>query len=256
MASRARLGPLCRRSLPWIKAVMHHHGLIFRPGSCHDRGIESALIARTLEKPSMSATQIISLTGITDLPAGKIASIVTFLEMFAAPPIRPDPNDIAAFSLEPIDRDDTARYLAIYRVLGERWLWFSRLVCPISEMGALLADSAIDFYAVRVGGRDVGLLELDFRIPGECELAFFGLDETVIGRGAGRWLMNRALALAWAKPISRFWVHTCTLDHQSAQDFYQRSGFTVFKRGIEVDDDPRLQGHMPRDSAPHHPVIA
>jgi len=235
---------------------MHHHGMIFRPRSCHDRGIESALIVRTPEKPSMTAALTISLTGITDLPPGKIAAVVTSLEMFAAPPVRPDPPDIAAFSLEPIGRDDAARYLAIYRVLGERWMWFSRLVKPVSEIEALLADPAIDFYAVRLAGRDVGLLELDFRVAGEGELAFFGLDESVIGRGAGRWLMNRALALAWAKPISRFWVHTCTLDHQGAPEFYQRSGFTVFKRSIEVDDDPRLQGHMRRDSVPHHPVIA
>ncbi len=106
-----------------------------------------------------------------------------------------------------------------------------------------------------MGGRDVGLLELDFRVEGEGELAFFGLDESVVGKGGGRWLMNRALALAWQRPIARFWVHTCTLDHQGAPEFYQRSGFRVFKRGIEVDDDPRLTGQMRRDCVPHHPVI-
>ena len=54
-------------------------------------------------------------------------------------------------------------------------------------------------------------------------------------------LMRRALERAWSRPISRFWVHTCTLDHQAAVEFYQRSGFTAFKRGVEVVDDPRLQ---------------
>ncbi|WP_439497799.1 GNAT family N-acetyltransferase [Bosea sp. (in: a-proteobacteria)] len=203
----------------------------------------------------MSESLSISLTGITDLPPGKIAAIVTSLEMFAPPPERPDPPGLSGFSLEPIGRTDAVRYLAIYRVLGERWMWFSRLVKPLPEIEAILADPAVEFFAVRSEGRDVGLLELDFRIAGDGELAFFGLTEPVLGKGAGRWLMNRALKLAWSKPISRFWVHTCTLDHQGAPEFYQRSGFRVFKRSVEVDEDPRLNGHMPRDSVAHHPVI-
>lgn len=197
----------------------------------------------------------ISLSGTTDLPAGKIAAIVTSLEMLSPPPVRPDPPGTEDFSLEPIGRGDVARYLAIYRLLGERWMWFSRLVKPQAEIAAILADPAVEAFAVLHEGRDAGLLELDFRVGGEGELAFFGLDEALLGKGAGRWLMNRALARAWARPIGRFWVHTCTLDHQGAPEFYQRSGFTVFKRGVEVDDDPRLLGHMPRNCVPHHPVI-
>lgn len=204
----------------------------------------------------MSQSLTITLTGTTDLPPGKVASIVTSLEMFVQPPQRPDPAGTEGFSLEPIDPSDAERYLAIYRLLGERWMWFSRLTAPRAEVEAVLADPAVEFHAVCHEGRDVGLLELDFRVPGEGELAFFGLDEAVVGRGAGRWLMNRALALAWAKPISRFWVHTCTLDHPAALAFYQRSGFTVFKRGVEVDDDPRLTGKLRRDSVEHHPIIA
>ncbi len=113
----------------------------------------------------------------------------------------------------------------MYRRLGERWMWFSRLVKPRAEVAAILGDANVETYMVRREGEDQGLLELDFRVAGEAELAFFGLDEAVVGKGAGRWLMNRALALAWAKPIGRFWVHTCTLDHPSAPEFYQRSGF-------------------------------
>lgn len=204
----------------------------------------------------MSNSLTVSLTGTTDLPPGKIAAVVTSLEMFAQPPERPDPPGTEGFSLDRIDGSDIDRYLDIYRLLGERWMWFSRLVKPRSELAAILSDPAVELYAARFEGRDVGLLELDFRETGEGELTFFGLDEPVVGKGAGRWLMNRALALAWAKPIKRFWVHTCTIDHPGAISFYQRSGFKVFKRGIEIDDDPRLRGQMRADSVPHHPVIA
>lgn len=203
----------------------------------------------------MTQTLTISLTGTTDLPPGKIAAIVTSLEMFARPPERPDPPGLEGFALERIGADELDRYLAMYRRLGERWMWFSRLVKPRAEVAAILGDANVETYMVRREGADQGLLELDFRVAGEAELAFFGLDEAVLGQGAGRWLMNRALALAWGKPIARFWVHTCTLDHPSAPEFYQRSGFSVFKRGVEVDDDPRLKGQMPRGCAPYHPVI-
>ena len=204
----------------------------------------------------MSQSLTITLTGTTDLPPGKIATIVTSLEMRERPQERADPPGTEGFSLDTIDRGDVERYLRLYRLLGERWMWFSRLTQPRAELLDIFADPAVALYAARFEGRDVGLLELDFRAAGQGELAFFGLDEPVLGKGAGRWLMNRALALAWAQPISRFWVHTCTIDHPGALDFYQRSGFKVFKRGIEIDDDPRLHGHMPPGSVPHHPVIA
>jgi len=204
----------------------------------------------------MTDSVAITLNGTTDLPPGKIAAIVTSLEMTAMPPSRDDPAGLDGFALEPIGGADLDRYLSVYRLLGERWMWFSRLIKPVAELQAILADPAVRCFAVRTESRDVGLLELDFRVAGECELAFFGLDESVVGRGAGRWLMNRALQLAWAEPIGRFWVHTCTLDHQDAVAFYQRSGFTPFKRGVEVADDPRLGGAMPRAAVPHHPVIA
>lgn len=204
---------------------------------------------------AMSETFAISLNGTTDLPAGKIAAVVTSLEMLSPPARRPDPPGVEGFSLDEIGRADVERYLAVYRLLGERWMWFSRLVKPVEEVQAILSNPAVEFFAVRFAGRDVGLLELDFREAGEGELAFFGLDESVVGKGAGRWLMNRALERAWSRPISRFWVHTCTLDHQGAVEFYQRSGFAAFKRGVEVVDDPRLRGAMPRSAVPHCPVI-
>jgi GNAT superfamily N-acetyltransferase len=118
-----------------------------------------------------------------------------------------------------------------------------------------MVSPKVHVHALRDRGADVGLLELDFRQDGECELAYFGLTAGMVGRGAGRWLMNRAIALAWAKNITRFHVHTCTLDHPAALEFYRRSGFTPYKREIEIAPDPRLTGNLPRDCAAHVPLI-
>jgi GNAT superfamily N-acetyltransferase len=203
----------------------------------------------------MAETITITLNGTTDLPAGKIAAIVTSLEMRAPPPRRPDPPGSEGLALEAIAPADLDRYLRLYRLLGERWMWFSRLVMSRADLAAIRADERTAAFALVKEGRDLGLLELDWREPGICELAFLGVAEELVGSGAGRFLMNRAIAMAWSRPITRLWVHTCTIDHQGAVEFYIRSGFTPFRRGVEVVDDPRLSGHMPLQAVPHCPVI-
>ena len=81
------------------------------------------------------------------------------------------------------------------------------------------------------------------------------LDDAARGRGLGRALMTRAIEEAWARPIARFWVHTCTLDSPAALGFYRRSGFTPVFQQIEIAPDPRLTGILPRNAASHIPVF-
>jgi len=193
----------------------------------------------------------VSLRGVTDLPPGKIAEVVTYLEMLVAPGRREGPA--GGFTLERFS--DVTRYRALFRRVGERWLWMSRLVVPEAALRTILDDPAVEAFALRSGGEDIGILELAFRQADECELAYFGVVPEAIGTGAGRFLMSEAVTRAWARPIRRFWVHTCTHDHPRALAFYQRSGFRAYKRAIEIADDPRLTGHLPRDAAPDVPVI-
>lgn len=191
--------------------------------------------------------------GYTDLPPGKIAAVVTYLTMERREERRVAPQD--PWSLAPIG-NDLARYRALYREVGEPWLWSSRVLTETAALQAILDDQAVETFALCQDDADIGLVELDFRVAGECELAFFGVVPSAIGTGAGRFLMNAAIERAFARPIARFWLHTCTLDHQGAVAFYMRSGFRPYKRAIEIEDDPRLTGHLPRDAAPHAPVIA
>jgi GNAT superfamily N-acetyltransferase len=192
--------------------------------------------------------------GYADVPAGKIASVVTSLEMTVRPPLRPDPPE-AGFGLRRIDQPDLGWFRALFRRVGENYLWFSRLRMPDGALAAELTDPAMELHALTRDGEDLGLLQLDFRRLPVAELSFFGVADELIGTGAGRWLMNRALERAWARPIERFWVHTCTLDHPAALGFYIRSGFRAYRRQIEIADDPRLLGHLPRSAAPQVPIL-
>lgn len=192
--------------------------------------------------------------GYIDLPPGKIAAIQTFLEMRERPTLRPL-TPPPATALRHVSSPDADWYLALFHKIGDEYLWFSRLVMSRDELHAIINDPLEEIYAVEHGGSDEGLLELDFRTPGECEIAYLGLTEKLVGAGIGRWLMNRAIELAWAKPIDRFWVHTCNLDHPNALEFYRRSGFTPYARKIEIGDDPRLSGLVRREAAPRIPIL-
>ncbi|SFO48536.1 Acetyltransferase (GNAT) family protein [Bradyrhizobium sp. Ghvi] len=191
--------------------------------------------------------------GYSDIPAGKIAAIVTHLEMTARPAHRADPA--GSWSLRKVDAPALTWYRDLFRRVGENWLWFSRARMSDAELAAIIHAAGIEVYALVVDGRDEGLLELDFREPGQCELVYFGVTGNLIGTGAARFLMNRALEIAWSRDVRRVWVHTCTLDHPSALAFYQRSGFRAFRRQIELAADPRLDGTLPRDAARHVPII-
>ena len=201
----------------------------------------------------MTKSLMLNLNGYTDLPPGKVAAVVTYLEMRSPPP--PVPMEArTGWSLQPLNAD-LNRYRTLYRRIGEPWLWFSRVVMPDEELACILDDPKVEAYALNDGKDDIGLLELDFRPEGEAELAFLGLIPGVIGNGAGRFLMSEAIRRAFAHPIDRFFVHTCSLDHPAALAFYMRSGFTPYRRAIEVADDPRLQGFLPRDCAAQIPLL-
>jgi GNAT superfamily N-acetyltransferase len=192
---------------------------------------------------------------LTDVAPGKIAAIVTSLQMLDRPPRRPVPADSAGFAIRRVARPDLGWYRDLFRRIGTPWLWSSRLRLGDFALAAILHDPAVEVSALTLDGRDHGLLELDFRTPDEVEVTFFGLTPELVGRGAGRMLMDAALERAWAGRPRRVWLHTCTLDHPGAITFYRRSGFIPFRVQVEVDDDPRLDGTLPADAAPHVPLI-
>ncbi len=191
---------------------------------------------------------------LTPVEPGMVATIVTHLEMRERPkpaPIPPAPLRLVRWKEPSLDA-----YRALFRRVGEPWLWFSRLIMSDMELGAIILDPAVEIYAVTdPRGHEVGLLELDFRSMPDCELGFFGLVPHLNGKGFGHWLMAQAKSLAWRKGVTRFWVHTCTLDSPAALGFYIKSAFVPVTREVETFADPRLAGILPRESAPHVPLL-
>ena len=196
--------------------------------------------------------------GYHDVPPGKLAAVVTELDMRAPAPLRGHPAP-AGITLRHVPAPGRDWYRALFTHVGADWLWFSRLRLGDSDLDGILADPLVEIRAVERDGQPLGLLELDFRQDGACELAYFGLGPALVGSGTGAWMMDQAITRAWShpdRPIDRFHVHTCTLDHPAALGFYMRSGFTPGRRMVEIADDPRLSGTLPRDCAPGVPILA
>ncbi len=193
--------------------------------------------------------------GLTAVPDDQLATIVTTLEMRQRPPLRPTPP--SPLRLISWNQPGVAKYRTLFRRVGEPWLWFSRLVMDDATLLAIIHDPAIEIYAViDPAGIEVGMLELDFRHAGACELSYVGLIPQLSGKGHGRWLMAEAMSRAWRPGIARAWLHTCTLDHPSALNFYRAQGFTAIKRTIETFPDPRVTGLLADDAAPQIPRLA
>jgi len=187
------------------------------------------------------------------LPNSELAAVVTYLAMRERPAIEPPRSSL---DLKRITNPTVERYRELFRLVGAPWLWFSRLVMDDAKLAAIIQHRDVELFAVQDGnGRDVGMLELDFRETAECELAFVGLVPELSGLGHGRWLLEEAVRRAWRDSVTRVHVHTCSLDHPAALAAYRRAGFTPFKRAIERFRDPRLVGILPRDCAPQIPLL-
>jgi len=189
--------------------------------------------------------------GYTDLAPGKIAAVVTYLEMLE----RPAEIKASSVRLREIKNPDLEWYRAIFRRAGEHWLWWSRLEMSDAELSAVLHAPTTELFIAQGDGVEIGLAELDSSRTGQVEISFFGLYREALGNYLGRPFMDALLDRAWTDSTSRVWVHTCTLDSPVALPFYVKCGFKPYKRAIEVADDPRLRGVLPRSAAPQVPII-
>src|SRR3954453_13607626 len=187
------------------------------------------------------------------VPDGELAAVVTYLEMLAPPDHQVGGSPL---SLEGVEVPQPEHYPELFPLIGPPWLWFSRLIIDDAHLASIIQHPKGELNVVLdEKGREVGMLELDFREPHDCEFSFVGLIPERSGQGHGLWLLAEALRRAWREGVGRVLVHTCSLDHPAALTAYRRAGFTPYRRAIERFPDPRLLGILPRDSAPQIPLI-
>ena len=187
------------------------------------------------------------------VPAGKLRSVVTHLAMESPPPQEPPPPP-PGVAIARRRAMAAADYLRLYHTIGDDWLWWSRLTWDEATLTAHLAEDETEVYVADAGGEEIGLIELDRRPAPDIELRYLGVIPSRIGTGVGGWLLAYAIAAVSRHRPRRMILNTCTYDHPGALAFYRRHGFAVTHSEVEIVDDPRLAGLIPRDAAPHVPL--
>ena len=157
---------------------------------------------------------------------------VTHLQMTS-----PEQRSSAPGVLEPTailraERPTISFYRYLYDTVGADWNWFMRRRLSDEELAAIIHDDRVEVFVLYVRGVPAGYVELDRRIEGEVEIAYFGLIPEYVGRGFGAYLLDWGLGRAWGHRPNRVWLHTCTLDHPRALGVYQRAGLRVYAREV------------------------
>jgi GNAT superfamily N-acetyltransferase len=151
---------------------------------------------------------------------------VTFLEMGAPPPHYPSlpmNKQIALLKARAVP-------LHFYRYLmdrvGRKWQWVNALRLDDEELSAGLHREDRDVRILYLDGAPAGFFDIKPHLPGEAELAYFGMMEHAMGQGLGRWFLGAAIEAAWSHKPERVTVQTCTMDHPAALPLYQKLGFS------------------------------
>ena len=122
-----------------------------------------------------------------------------------------------------------ADYLKIYNKIGVLWHWSGRLLMSDERLKQTISAKDTYICFLKEQKNTVGYFEL--KLSGkEAELVYFGLCQSHIGQGLGKLMMNRVKTVAREKNLRRLWLHTCSFDSPKAVEFYQKSGFKLYKK--------------------------
>ncbi|MEO7181737.1 MAG: GNAT family N-acetyltransferase [Gemmatimonadaceae bacterium] len=131
-----------------------------------------------------------------------------------------------------------AEYLALYALVGERWLWRDRLTWTNAELDRYLASSDVHVFTPVLDGATAGYFELKRNSDRSVELVYFGLAPAFMGRGLGGWLLTRAVQEAFTLGATRMVLNTCTLDGPHALPNYLARGFRIVSEDQYLLDVP------------------
>ena len=167
-----------------------------------------------------------------------IPATVTYLAMEARGTAQPRPRPMMKTAILKAENPPVHFYRYLYDAVGRDYFWIERRLWSDEKLAEMLGDERISLYVLYVAGVPAGMAELDFRKPAEGQIAYFGLMPEFTGRRIGPWLLSQAIELAWAQPVEKLLVNTCSLDHRKALATYQRAGFVPYARSEKLIEVP------------------
>lgn len=152
---------------------------------------------------------------------------VYYLEMLS-PPEREVIPPHSVLSIMPVTKPSIPYYRFLYNEIGQEYRWLSRRKMTDEELAEVIQHPGTRIYVLHVEGSPAGYAELDCRLPRDIELVQFGLMGEYHGQGLGTWFLNWVIEKVWSDDPTRFWLHTCNLDHPAALGMYQKAGFVLY----------------------------
>lgn len=153
---------------------------------------------------------------------------VYYLEMLA-PSQRSVPAPRGGLTVYHVPSPTVPYYRVLYDSVGREYNWLSRRKLTDEALAAILNDPGNELHVLHVDGIPAGFAELHHHQPEDIELVQFGLTRDFIGQGLGKWFLQWTIDKAWSYNPTRFWLHTCTLDHPAALPNYNKAGFVLYK---------------------------
>jgi len=119
---------------------------------------------------------------------------------------------------------------ALYQLVGEEWNWTDKLSLSDDEWKQYAESDNLRTWVACEKGSIAGYYELQKQKDENVEIAYFGLAPKFLEKGFGGYLLTHAIKSAWSwGNTKRVWVHTCTLDHESALNNYKARGLKIYK---------------------------
>ena len=162
---------------------------------------------------------------------------VYYLQMFAPPQADVAPPPLGSLQVLHAQQPQVGYYRYLYDAVGHDYCWLSRRRLSDDELAAIIQHPQVELHVLHVNGTPAGFAELDRRQPGEIELKQFGLMPGFLGKGLGKWFLRWTIERAFSYGPERFWLHTCTLDHEAALPNYQKAGFELYQTE-EISREP------------------
>jgi len=161
--------------------------------------------------------------------------IIYYLEMNNLNELNPKP-DVRGLTVTEVEIKNFRFNRFLYQYVGEPWEWTDKL-CHSDDSWKTYAESPmVSTYVAYYRGAIAGYFELQNTSSGDVEIMYFGLAKDFIGKGFGGYFLTCAIKSAWSLPdVKRVWLHTCSLDHQSALQNYKARGFKIYKEEVDAD---------------------
>lgn len=118
----------------------------------------------------------------------------------------------------------------MYQFIGEHWNWNDKDSFSDETWKGYSESENLRTWVAYFKGSIAGYFELERQPNSNVEVTYFGLAPDFIGKGFGGYLLSYAIKSAWGwEGTKRVWLHTCSLDHESAINNYMARGFEIYR---------------------------